>query len=153
MPATRVEVPEVPHDLREGLALLQDKLGLPHEFPADVLQEAEFAAELPVHDHVDRTDIEFVTIDPASSTDLDQALQIERDGDGFLVRYAISDVGHFVQPGTALEAETHRRGQTKYAPSARVPLHPPVLSEGAASLLADSVPRPAMLGVNTYLCR
>lgn len=145
MPATRVEVPEVPHDLREGLALLQDKLGLPHEFPADVLQEAELAAELPVHDHVDRTDIEFVTIDPASSTDLDQALQIERDGDGFLVRYAISDVGHFVQPGTALEAETHRRGQTKYAPSARVPLHPPVLSEGAASLLADSVPRPAML--------
>nr|WP_231979946.1 RNB domain-containing ribonuclease [Tessaracoccus coleopterorum] len=136
---------DVPTQLREGLGQLQERLDLPKAFPADVLADAQKAASLPAPGHTDRTDIEFVTIDPAASTDLDQAMQIERDGDGYLVRYAISDVGHFVRTGTALEAETHRRGQTKYAPGARIPLHPEVLSEGAASLLADGTPRPAML--------
>ena len=102
-------------------------------------------AQLGATGHVDRTDIEFVTIDPPTSKDLDQAVLIERDGTGYLVRYAISDVPHFVRSGTALEAETHHRGQTLYAPSARIPLHPSVLSEDAASLLADGKPRPAML--------
>ncbi|HJE52042.1 MAG TPA: RNB domain-containing ribonuclease [Tessaracoccus flavescens] len=145
MPSPHLNIERIPEELREGLKLLQRKLELPQTFSEAVLADAELAADLPPTEHVDRTDIEFVTIDPPTSMDLDQALQIERDGDGYLVRYAISDVGHFVRPGTALEAETHRRGQTLYAPSARVPLHPPVLSEGAASLLADGTPRPAML--------
>lgn len=145
MPSPHLRVQEIPESLREAIHLLQEKLELPRHFPEKVQAEAELAAQLPTDGHVDRTDIEFVTIDPPSSMDLDQALQIERDGDGYLVRYAISDVSHFVRPGTALEAETHRRGQTKYAPSARIPLHPAVLSEGAGSLLADGRPRPAML--------
>ncbi|MBB1512497.1 RNB domain-containing ribonuclease [Tessaracoccus sp. MC1627] len=145
MPSTHLDIRNIPAEVHHGLLDLQRRLELPTSFPAEVLAEAELAAQLPPSGHVDRTDIEFVTIDPESSTDLDQALQIERDGDGYLVRYAISDVAHFVRPGTALEEETHRRGQTFYAPSARVPLHPSVLAEGAASLLADGVPRPAML--------
>ncbi|MDO5676849.1 MAG: RNB domain-containing ribonuclease [Propionibacteriaceae bacterium] len=145
MPSPHLRIHEIPESLREAIHLLQTKLDLPRQFPETVAAEAELAAQLPSDGHVDRTEIEFVTIDPPSSMDLDQALQIERAGDGYLVRYAISDVPHFVRPGTALEAETHRRGQTKYAPSARVPLHPAALSEGAASLLADGQPRPAML--------
>ena len=145
MPSTHLDIRNIPAEVHHGLLDLQRRLELPTSFPAEVLAEAELAAQLPPSGHVDRTDIEFVTIDPESSTDLDQALQIERDGDGYLVRYAISDVAHFVRPGTALEEETHRRGQTFYAPSARVPLHPSLLAEGAASLLADGVPRPAML--------
>lgn len=145
MPSTHLDIRHIPAEVRQALITLQERLELPRSFPREVLAEAEVAAGLPPSEHVDRTDIEFVTIDPASSTDLDQALQIERDGDGYLVRYAISDVAHFVRPGTSLEAETHRRGQTLYAPSARVPLHPAVLAEGAASLLADGAPRPAML--------
>ena len=145
MPSTHLDIRHIPAEVCQALITLQERLELPRSFPREVLAEAEVAAGLPPSEHVDRTDIEFVTIDPASSTDLDQALQIERDGDGYLVRYAISDVAHFVRPGTALEAETHRRGQTLYAPSARVPLHPAVLAEGAASLLADGAPRPAML--------
>ena len=145
MPSPHLNFAQVPPELREGLKLLQRRLDLPHSFPSEVVAEAELAAGLPPSTHVDRTEVELVTIDPPTSTDLDQAVQIERDGTGYLVRYAISDVGHFVRVGTALEAETHRRGQTLYAPSARVPLHPPVLSEGAASLLADGKPRPAML--------
>lgn len=145
MPGPKVAAPDVPVELREGLEWLRDRLDLPRSFPPPVLEDAEVAAGLAADGHVDRTDIEFVTIDPASSMDLDQAVQIERDGDGYLVRYAISDVAHFVRPGTALEAETHDRGLTRYAPGARIPLHPSVLSEGAASLLADGRPRPAMM--------
>src|SRR5262249_17750705 len=54
------------------------------------------------------------------------------------------DIGAFVRPGSALEAEALRRGQTLYLPDARIPLYPPVLSEDAASLLPGQV-RPAVL--------
>ena len=80
--------------------------------------------------------IPFVTIDPATSTDLDQALFIDRSGDGYKVFYAIADVPAFVVPGGALDAETRQRGQTFYAPDGRIPLHPEVISENAGSLLA-----------------
>ncbi|MFC8301750.1 RNB domain-containing ribonuclease, partial [Micromonospora orduensis] len=87
---------------------------------------------------VDRTDIPFVTVDPASSRDLDQAMHLtRRAGGGYRVRYAIADVAAHVSPGGALEAETWRRGQTVYLPDGHVPLHPLTLSEGAASLLPD----------------
>ena len=64
-----------------------------------------------------------------------QALHLERTATGAILHYAIADVPAFVEPGGALDAETRRRGQTLYAPDGRIPLHPPVLSEGAASLL------------------
>src|SRR5918911_638852 len=91
-----------------------------------------------------RVDIPFVTIDPPGSRDLDQALHIERRGDGHRVRYAIADVGAFVAAGGALDRDTHARGVTVYAPDEKAPLHPPVLSEGAASLLPGEW-RPAVL--------
>jgi exoribonuclease R len=60
------------------------------------------------------------------------------------VHYAIADVAAFVRPGGAVDREAHRRGETLYSPDARTPLHPPELSEGAASLLPGQV-RPALL--------
>lgn len=138
---------EVPQKARSAIAKLQRKLELPLEFPKEVLDQAEQLRKHPpaCEGHVDRTDIEFVTIDPASSMDLDQAMHIAREDDGFVVHYAIADVGHWVEPGSPIDVEAHRRGQTLYAPGARVPLHPPALSEDAASLLADDRPRPAVL--------
>lgn len=138
---------EVPKQARKAIARLQQELDLPLEFPADVVAQAEaLRANPPSMDgHADRTDIEFVTIDPESSMDLDQALHIAREDDGFVVHYAIADVGHWVEPGSPIDEEAHRRGQTLYAPGARIPLHPPALSEDAASLLADDRPRPAVL--------
>ena len=93
---------------------------------------------------LDRTDLELITIDPEGSRDLDQALHIGRDGSGFVVSYAIADVAAFVSAGDPIDVEAHRRGTTLYAPDQRIPLHPPVLSEGAASLLPDQL-RPALL--------
>jgi exoribonuclease R len=130
--------------LRDGVAIVQQALAITPEFPAEVEKTARQAAGQPRLPDLDRTDIPFVTIDPATSMDLDQALHIERDGRGFLVRYAIADVAAFVEPGDPVDEEAHRRGETLYGADSRVPLHPTVLSEGAASLLPDTI-RPALL--------
>ena len=114
------------------------------DFPHEVQQAAERAAAEPRLPGLDRTDIPFVTIDPEGAMDLDQALHIERDGDGYVVHYAIADVAAFVQPGDPVDVEAHRRGETLYGADSKVPLHPPVLSEDAASLLPER-DRPALL--------
>jgi exoribonuclease R len=67
--------------------------------------------------------------------DLDQAMALSRRDGGFRVDYAIADLAAFVTPGGALDAEAHRRVVTRYLPDGNAPLHPRVLSEGAASLL------------------
>ena len=97
-----------------------------------------------VADRFDARGLGFATLDPASSTDLDQAFFLETDGVDLVLQYAIADVGFFVERGSALEAEAWSRGSTIYAPDGRVPQYPEVLSEGAASLLPD-VDRPAVL--------
>jgi exoribonuclease R len=129
--------PRWPADLPDGpdFAAIRAEFDVPVEFPPEVLVEAEaVAAARPVPD-LDATDLPLVTVDPPGSRDLDQAVHLARDGAGYLVSYAIADVGAVVRPGSALDAEARRRGQTLYTPDLRVPLHPPVLSEGAASLL------------------
>ncbi|MER6106365.1 RNB domain-containing ribonuclease [Streptomyces sp. NPDC001832] len=131
--------------LRAALRKLRTELGLPHGFPPDVLAEAAQAAGAPaVSAHRDATDLPFFTIDPPTSTDLDQAMHLERRRHGFRVHYAIADVAAFVRPGGALDTEAHHRVTTLYFPDGRVPLHPTLLSEGAASLLPGQT-RPALL--------
>ncbi|MGH3025532.1 MAG: RNB domain-containing ribonuclease, partial [Gaiellaceae bacterium] len=125
-------------------AALRTELEVPGDFSSAVSDDATRSAGSVTLPDEDATDIPFVTIDPTGSRDLDQALHIARDGDGFLVSYAIADVAAFVTPGGALDTEAHRRGESLYFPDARVPLHPPSLSEGAASLLPDQL-RPAVL--------
>jgi exoribonuclease R len=134
------------HLLERAFAALRAELELPEQIPLEVLAEAEDAAAAPDLPDVDWTDVPFVTIDPPGATDLDQAMHLERRGSGYRVRYAIADVPAFVHAGGAMDAEARRRGETMYAPDQRVPLHPPVVSEGAASLLPDQV-RPAFVWV------
>ncbi len=120
---------------------------LPAGFPPDVLAAAErAAAQRPGvgPDRIDATDIELVTIDPPGSKDLDQAVGVAHRAGGYRVHYAIADLGAVVVPGGPLDTEVRRRGQTVYLPDGSVPLHPPVLSEHAASLLPDG-PRAAVL--------
>lgn len=125
-------------ELAAALAKLHHDLEIPDGFPAEVEAEAARAAKTGRDDSVrDLREIEFCTIDPAGSTDLDQALHLASDGEAMIVRYAIADVPWFVRPDGAVDAEARRRGQTLYAPDDRAPLHPTVLSEDAASLLPD----------------
>lgn len=126
--------------MNSGFASLRDEFGLPANFPADVLAEAERVVDAwRDADRVDATDLALVTIDPPGAKDLDQAMAVERRGSGFRVHYAIADLGIFVEPGGAIDREVRRRGQTIYLPDGNVPLHPTVLSEGAASLLPGQV--------------
>jgi VacB/RNase II family 3'-5' exoribonuclease len=138
MPSHRITGPPL------DFADLRRSLKVPGDFPADVVAQAERAAHSPVRPTLDRTDIPFVTVDPAGSRDLDQAIHIAGTDDGYLVSYAIADVAAFVAPGSILDEAVRQRGETLYFPDVRVPLHPAVLSEGAASLLPNEV-RPAVL--------
>lgn len=123
---------------------VRDELQVREQFPSEALAEAERAAANPRLPEGDDTDLELVTLDPIGSRDLDQAVHIAATDDGYLVSYAIADLAAFVSPGGALDEETRLRGQTLYCPDKRIGLHPPVLSEGAASLLPGQV-RPAAL--------
>ena len=132
-----------------GLDRIRDELRLPATFPPDVEQAARDAvagldAVLHAPGRADRTDVDHLTLDPAGSTDLDQAFAIDADGDDLVLRYAIADVGAFVTPGDPIDQEAWTRGVTVYLPDGRTPLYPPALSEGAASLL-PGVERPAVV--------
>jgi len=127
-----------------GFEAVRAELGVPPGFPPEVLAEASQAAAGPALPVVDATDIPLVTVDPPGSRDLDQAVHLAAAGSGFRVSYAIADVAAFVRPGGAVDTEAHERAETLYSPDLRTPLHPPVLGEGAASLLPDGV-RPAVL--------
>ncbi len=134
--------------LAARFARVRTELALPEDFPAEVLSAAGRAAMVGgVEGYADLREIPFVTVDPPGSTDLDQAMHLaRRDGSqgGYRVDYAIADVPAFVAPSSPVDAEARRRGQTIYAPDRRTPLHPPVLSEGAASLLPGQ-DRPAFV--------
>lgn len=127
-----------------GLAAIRRQFGVPAEFPPAVLAAAEKAAGRTPTAHVDRTDRPFVTLDPATSTDLDQAFTIERSGSDLLLHYAIADVAWFVDDGDVIDREAWQRGTTIYLPDGKAGLYPPVLAEDAASLL-PAVTRPAVI--------
>ena len=94
---------------------IRGELGIPDGYPPDAVAQArESAAERrPASGPLD---VPFVTLDPPGSRDLDQAVHLSRQGDGYLVRYAIADVAGFVDPTGPLAQETWRRGATLYSP-------------------------------------
>lgn len=143
---------------------IAEEFQLPERFPEDVHAEALQATDQHADQRRDLRDIPFVTIDPAGSMDLDQAVNIQdapdvagagANGDGagandaegaarWRVLYAIADVAAFVDPAGPLMAESLQRGQTMYLPDEPTRLHPAELSEGSASLLPDQT-RPAVV--------
>ncbi|PVG81854.1 ribonuclease II [Nocardioides gansuensis] len=150
MPSNRVVTVRTVDDtvraeaLREGIAAIQAEMKLSSDFPEAVEKAAAEAAANPRLPSLDRTDIPFVTIDPETARDLDQALHLERDGDGYVVHYAIADLAAFITAGDPIDVESHRRGETLYGADSKIPLHPKAISEDAGSLLPDQV-RPALL--------
>ena len=134
-----------PRIFEQGFARIRQELDVPSAFPGPVMAEAASAGPATApDDRIDARNIDFVAIDPPGATDLDQAFSAERRGGGYRVSYAIADVGDFIGPGGALDAEARDRGTTLYSPDTRTPLHPPVLSEDRASLLAGTE-KPALL--------
>jgi exoribonuclease R len=145
MTTTRVKLAPEALELARGFARIRRQMRLPTTWPPEVQKEAETAA-IAARDpagYSDARDVELVTIDPPGSRDLDQAFHAKSHRSGYVLHYAIADVGAFVAPGSAIDVESRKRGQTLYCPDERVLLYP-VLSEGAASLLPDR-DRPSVL--------
>ena len=101
-----------PAELEAGFARIRTELGVPAAFPVPVLAEAERAEPaITDSDRVDGRHLPLVAIDPAGSTDLDQAFAAERLRDGFRVRYAIADVTLLLPLMDRLEGKLERAGR------------------------------------------
>ena len=118
-----------------------DSLEIPHRFPDDVLTEAERLRErgIPEKDREGREDLRewcIFTIDGQDAKDLDDAVSLERKGDGWLLGVHIADVSHYVAAGTALDREAMNRGTSVYFADRVIPMLPEALSNGLCSLQA-----------------
>jgi len=134
-----IEVLGAPEDPAVQGKILIYKYKLPHEFPAAVLQEGEQVrlkvSEADYQGRLDLRDIPFVTIDGATARDFDDGVAVvKRRGGGYTLYVAIADVSHYVEPGSALDAEAYRRGTSVYFPQYVIPMLPPELSTGICSL-------------------
>ncbi|WP_411820166.1 ribonuclease R [Hyphococcus formosus] len=122
--------------------------GIPTDFPPAVLEQAEKAKLPPLGSRTDLRDIPLITIDPADAKDHDDAVFAEPDNDennpgGFRVIVAIADVSYFVSPGSALDKEALKRGNSTYLPDRVVPMLPERLSNDLCSL-REHEDRPCM---------
>lgn len=121
---------------------------IPVEFPNDVLNEAQTIKPLD-SPREDLTHIPLITIDPHDARDHDDAVYAEKLKDGWKVIVAIADVAAYVRPGTALDREAQKRGNSTYFPDRVVPMLPFELSADACSLV-DNQDRPCMAVEMTF---
>jgi ribonuclease R len=112
------------------------KHGLPHEFADEVIEEAREVSEVPLgQDREDLRDLPIVAIDPADARDHDDAIWASaREEGGWDAIVAIADVSFYVRPGSALDREARRRGNSVYFPDRVVPMLPHELSSDICSL-------------------
>lgn len=82
----------------------------------------------------DLRDKKFVTIDPATCKDMDDAVFVEKYKDGYKIRVAIADVSHYVKPGGEIDKEAYKRGTSCYLGDAVYPMLPEKLSNNICSL-------------------
>jgi ribonuclease R len=120
------------------------EFGLPTEFPEQVLNEArEKALSIDEEQFVDREDLTketIITIDPVDARDFDDAISLKVTPDGhWYLGVHIADVSHFVTPGSALDVEAKRRGNSVYLPRHVIPMLPEVISNSLASLQENHV--------------
>lgn len=122
--------------------------GIPYIFPPAAVAEADAAKPADMEKREDWRDLPFVTIDPADAKDHDDAVYAEADADernpgGHIVIVAIADVAAYVKPGSALDREAQKRGNSVYFPDRVVPMLPERISNDLCSL-REGENRPAL---------
>ncbi len=114
---------------------------LPGPFPEEVQREAEaLSTTIPAEEIARREDLrnQFIfTIDPDDAKDFDDAINVDRTGQGWRVGIHIADVSHYIQPGSPLDAEAVERGNSVYLADRVIPMLPEALSNGICSLRPD----------------
>ncbi|MDO5605849.1 MAG: ribonuclease R [Paracoccus sp. (in: a-proteobacteria)] len=114
--------------------------GIPDDFPDEVIAEADAAIPAALQGaREDLRDLPLITIDPADARDRDDAVAAVPDTDpknpgGMVIWVAIADVAHYVTPGSQLDREARRRGNSTYFPDRVVPMLPDILSGDLCSL-------------------
>ncbi|WP_084351139.1 ribonuclease R [Primorskyibacter flagellatus] len=122
--------------------------GIPDSFPDEVIAEADAMKPAGLKGREDLRDLPLITIDPVDARDRDDACFAQPDDDpkndgGHIVWVAIADVAHYVRPGSALDHEARKRGNSSYFPDRVVPMLPDRLSGDLCSL-HEGVPRACM---------
>ncbi len=113
------------------------KYGIPNVFSEEMLEEAARMAALPLGNREDLRQLPIVAIDPVDARDFDDAVWANaRDDGGFDAIVAIADVSFYVRPGSQLDREAKKRGNSVYFPDLVVPMLPEQLSADVCSLRA-----------------
>ncbi|MCH2533547.1 MAG: ribonuclease R [Bdellovibrionales bacterium] len=111
---------------------------IPYEFSSEVINQAKQISQTVTDkdkkNRKDLSDLKLITIDGVTAKDLDDAIYVEQDHKGFRLIVAIADVSHYIKPGTALDEEAYKRGNSTYFPHYVVPMLPEELSNGICSL-------------------
>jgi ribonuclease R len=114
------------------------KFGIPHVFSEDAIADAEKMAALDLTKREDLRHLPIVAIDPVDARDFDDAVWASpRDDGGFDAIVAIADVSFYVRPGSSLDREARKRGNSVYFPDRVVPMLPEQLSADVCSLRAE----------------
>jgi ribonuclease R len=124
-PGMEIDVAIRSHDLpQQWSPLIDAECGT---LPVDVPDEAKLG-------RTDLREMPLVTIDGEDSMDFDDAVFCEPRGKGWRLVVAIADVSHYVEPGSALDAEAFQRGNSVYFPGRVIPMLPELLSNGLCSI-------------------
>ena len=120
------------------MAMIVSDHNLPREFPQKVVKELETLADRVLPEDFkyrkNMTRLPFVTIDPESARDFDDAVYAKRERSGWRLWVAIADVGNYVESGTRLDKEALARGTSVYFPEGVIPMLPEKISAGLSSL-------------------
>ena len=134
-----VEILGYEDDFGVDVEIIIRKHHLPHQFPIEVLQEAEqFERTIASRELGHRRDyraLPIVTIDGETARDFDDAVTVRRLSNGnFELQVHIADVAHYVREGSPIDLEARLRGTSVYFPDRAVPMLPMELSTDLCSL-------------------
>ncbi|HEX3875494.1 MAG TPA: VacB/RNase II family 3'-5' exoribonuclease [Bryobacteraceae bacterium] len=152
-----VEILGRPDDFGVDVEVVIRKHHLPHQFPAEVVEQAQSIRQtISEHDLMGRRDfrsMDIVTIDGETARDFDDAVWVDRLPNGhFALHVHIADVSHYVRPGTPIDVEAQLRGTSVYFPDRAVPMLPFELSTNICSLVphADRLVYSALLEIDGH---
>ena len=128
-----------PFEARSFSLIAIHKHSIPNVFSDELIEEAGRVAKQPLGEREDLRHLPIVAIDPADARDHDDAVWATPDDDpsnpgGWRAIVAIADVSFYVRPGSLLDKEARRRGNSVYFPDRVVPMLPEILSADVCSL-------------------